>query len=89
MWRIKGLAAIALACGMAVTSVPLTAEADDRKYISSISLKVHVELDPEMRSMMVILLIPAMAGETVRMFIPVPTNIRSTRLSGLRIRRWE
>ena len=46
MWRIKGLAAIALACGMAVTSVPLTAEADDRKYISSISLKVHVELDP-------------------------------------------
>ena len=31
---------------MAVTSVPLTAEADDRKYISSISLKVHVELDP-------------------------------------------
>ena len=44
MWRRKGLVTAALAA--ALVSLPFSAQADDRKYISSISLKVHVDLDP-------------------------------------------
>ena len=46
MWRKRALTAAALALGVAVVPAPFTAKADDRKYISSVSLKVHVDLDP-------------------------------------------